>query len=120
MSSPFTAIETLLNAGDFIGAGHQFNNLRPSLKGDLEGLKLAARIHSGANDWDKVSVLSRVMRNEFPADPAGFEFGAQSLHQQGRHLDAINLLKLCQDQNSVTDSIAQYQAKLDSIPAPQT
>lgn len=116
MSGPFLPVEACLKRGDLMGAGEEFGKLRPGLKGTLEGLKLAARIHSAAKDWDKVGVLSRVMRKEFPTDVAGFQIGANSLHEQGRDIEAIGLLKLWNDagaDQTVGELIAEYQANLD-------
>jgi hypothetical protein len=113
MTATYTAIETLLSQGDIVGANDEFGRLRPALKSSLDGLKLAIRIHFKAHNWDKVGVLSRVIRQEFPMDISGFSEGAESLHQQGRNIEAINLLKLWivgeVDDPSIDRAMARYR-----------
>ena len=117
MSAPLLAVESLLLRGDSAGALDEFSKLRPAIKGSLDALKLVTRIYFATKRWEKVDVLCRVMRNEYPADVSGFEQGAESLHKQGRHVEAINLLKLWNIGVSETEtlgaSIARYQAAIE-------
>jgi uncharacterized protein HemY len=116
MTEAFTAVDTLLTLGDIEGASNEYGRLRPSLKSSLEGLKLATRIHSKAKNWQKVDVLCRVMRQEFPMDISGFSEGAESFHQQGRNIEAINLLKLwivgAVDDAAIERAIARYRTAI--------
>jgi uncharacterized protein HemY len=117
MSAPLVAIEALLLRGDVTGALDEFAKLRPGLKGTLEALKLVTRIYAATKNWEKVDVLCRVMRNEFPADVSGFEQGAESLHNQGRNAEAINLLKLWNIGVSHSDTLhpamVRYEAAIE-------
>jgi hypothetical protein len=94
MSALFAEIETSLGRGDLGSAADSFSQLRPIEKSSLNGLKLAARIHAGARRWELVDVICRVMRKEFPTEIFGFTEAAESLHQQGRHTEATDLLNL--------------------------
>ena len=94
MNPALTPVEALLASGDLNGASDEFAKLRPGFKSSLDGLKLAARIHSAANRWEKVGVLSSVMRKEFPTEVCGYELGAEALSEQGRHDEASKLLNV--------------------------
>jgi hypothetical protein len=96
-----------------LAANDEFGRMRAGFKSSRDGLKLAARIHFKAQNWDKVGVLCRVMRQEFPTDISGFTLGAECLHQQGRNAEAINLLKLwivgVVDDPSIDRAMARYR-----------
>lgn len=105
MSATFATVEELLTGGDIEGAAEEFGKLRPGHKSTLEGLKLSARIHAAAGNWEKVGVLSSVLRGEFPSEVAGFEFGAQSLYKRGRQAEAVALLQTWNGPASGRDAI---------------
>ena len=117
MNNSISVVEAYLAAGDVVTASDEFAMLRPGLKSGLEGLKLSTRIHSAANRWEQVDVLCRVLRKEYPNDVFGFTQGAESLHQQGRNSEAVDLLKewltVTPDQDALV-KIEQYRTATTS------
>ena len=118
MNETIAIIEGFLKAGDIQGAWGAFEKLRPNIRFGLQGLTISTRIHFAAKRWPEVDVLCRVLRKEHPDDPSGFTLGAESLYEQGRISDAIELLR--RPESPATDpqvlaAIERCQAAL-SIP----
>jgi uncharacterized protein HemY len=119
MNNSILAVETLLEAGDLVRALDAFAMLRPGVKFSSEGLNLSVRIHFAARRWEQVDVLCRVLRKEYPTDVSGFTQGAESLYQQGRNNEAIDLLrewKTATRDEDVLARIERYQTPASSAP----
>jgi hypothetical protein len=117
MNETIKAADASLATGDIAGAWGAFESLRPNARFGLEGLKLSTRIHIAAKHWPEVDVLCRVLRKDYPSDPSGFMHSAESLYEQGRFSEAIQVLKqwpMPESESVVMAAIERYQAASDS------
>jgi hypothetical protein len=119
MSSPFAVAEEFLNKGELPQAADALRQLRPGLQPSFEALQLWTRVHFATRAWDKVSALSRLMRKDYPQETYGFSQGAESLHQQGRTAEAIDLLKECTaglaNDPTILYALGRYYCAVDNL-----
>ena len=92
MTNPLDAAELHIKAGQFDNARDALEQLRPGQQEAFPALRLWAQCHAGAGRWEKVDVICRIIRRDYPQEPFGYAQAAHSLREQGRAADAAMLL----------------------------